>query len=195
MAPICGCSTLARSCFPPGPLSGSPRRTWWCEELQAENQAETRCHARVGERNGAENSSAYVDIYELRVMFAELRRDVVSNLDRLSAGRRLFWIEMQTKLYPAHNQTIKIQPWCYVWTSFQYPVSRGLSSCRPAFPPSSLETSRATRGGEMTGSQTGRGSLDVGFLVSWFNCRVLGRKKVCSPPKSESQYLHAHVNK
>lgn len=67
--------------------------------------ARLRLHTR---RNGAENSSAHVDIYELRATFAQVHRD-----DRLPTGTvtgeedDCFGSRRRQKLCPAHNQTIE----------------------------------------------------------------------------------------
>lgn len=80
-----------------------------------------------GQRNGAENSSACVDIYELRVTFAELHRDVVSNLDRLMQDWKTIVLDRGAdKIMSRSIKQLKIQAWCYVWTSD--PVSTEMST-------------------------------------------------------------------
>lgn len=63
-----------------------------------------------GQRNGAENSSARVDIYELRVTFAELHRDVVSNLDRLMQDWKTIVLDREAdKIMSRSIKQLKIQ--------------------------------------------------------------------------------------
>lgn len=152
------------------------RRTWWCEELQAE----TRCHAWLG--YGYTDSETVRKIAALELTFMSLGWHLPNcTEDRLMQDWKTIVLDRDAdKIMSRSIKQLKIQAWCYVWTSD--PVSTEMSTAHQCSCLLGLETSSANTtwcDDRKSDTSTFIGRLPNSYVVELFFIIIIFYASVC----------------